>query len=144
MIAETEKERMLLEMNRNLRRVLFHTVRQHGGTIRIKSHDLIKYAEAAESMRWRTDMQTGDIVLTAEYLLETPPAFTLGEGETPKRGSWLHEVVKTYRVLFGEVWRSRPRPLRRLPRSPKAPTLAEAEEQAREMLLRAGERLKLK
>lgn len=99
MFTETEKERTLLEMNRNLRRVLFHVLRQQGGTARVRQHELVKYAEAGESLRWRTDLASGDIVLKAEYLLDTPPAFSLGEGEQ-------HLQPTGYRVIMGEVTRT--------------------------------------
>lgn len=103
MITETEKERNLLEMNRNLRRVLFHVLRQQGGTARIRQHELVKYAEAGESLRWRTDLASGDIVLTADYLLDTPPAFSLGDGEQPLQQSWLGRVTTGCRVIMGEI-----------------------------------------
>lgn len=102
MAPQTEKERNLLEMNANLRRVLFHLVRQHGGTVRVSMHDMIKYSEAGEALRWRTDLATGDYILSAEYLLGTPASLSLGEGEMPQPLG----IFATYRVLFGEVWRT--------------------------------------
>ncbi len=120
----SEREQHLIEMNRSLRRCLFHAVRMSGGELRIREHDLVKYPEAGESLRWRTDMERGDIILRAEMVLPTVE-FDLGEkyrDPAPRRFArlrkWLgrvhlqclfayREALRTYRVLFGGLGRSR-------------------------------------
>lgn len=101
----SEREQHLIEMNRSLRRCLFHAVRMSGGELRIREHDLVKYPEAGESLRWRTDMERGDIVLRSEMLLPTVE-FDLGEKylERPLlRQTWIDRLYIGYATIWCAV-----------------------------------------
>jgi hypothetical protein len=97
---DRQRAELAEERNRTLRRWLFHTVLAHGKPVRISYLNLIKYQEIDENLRFDYDQKTGDTILSAEY--DRP---VIDETEL-RRAMGVREIVRTYRVLFGEVWRA--------------------------------------
>jgi len=101
-VKPEERIEILEQQNRMLRRCMFHTVRMAGGQIAISHVDLVHYSELDEVLNWYYDQDKNATVWTAKPLPK--PAIVYGSGE-PVRLS-LREVLSTYRIIFGEVWRA--------------------------------------
>lgn len=90
----------LRDMNRMFRRSLFHLVRQHGGQMSVKHHDLVCYYEVDEVLHWHYDSYEHSTVFTAKPLPKPPSLYG------KRKVSWLRDLFGVYRIIFGEVWRS--------------------------------------
>lgn len=101
-VRNLEQEvQQLRDMNRMFRRSLFHLVRQNGGQMSVKHHDLVNYYEVDEVLHWHYDSYEHSTVFTAKPLSKPYIMYNM-----PLKRSWLADVFLTYRVLFGEVWRA--------------------------------------